>query len=83
MSQADEPHTPSRRSFLRMAPAGLATATGIAAVLPTLMAPRERLDHHLAEVTKAWTEMVGKPPFIVEVDPQNRFILIATRVDPV
>lgn len=68
----------TRRSVLKTvgAAAGL-TATSVAAAADTeTMTAQECIDHHLAEICKAWTEIYGEPR-VVEISPNHRWLLIA------
>ena len=76
MSQAEQPNT-TRRSFLKMAPAGLVTAGVVATVLPELATPRERIDWHTQQLRQAWLEYFGEASTITEFSQSHKYLLIA------
>lgn len=67
----------TRRSFLSMAPKGLALAAVTYAALPTLKTPQERIDEHLKGISEAWAEIFGDAPRVCEANYSSRFVLVA------
>lgn len=78
MSQADDTFNPSRRGFLRMAPAGL--VVGGAGLGMTL---GKTLDEQIAERVEAlkelWAEKHGKL-HVAEVNDTHKYILITGKL---
>lgn len=77
MAQADQPFSPSRRGFLRFAPAGLMVGAGLG------MTIGKTLDEQIAEqvdvLKELWVKKHG-PLHVAEVSDKHKYILITGKL---
>ena len=76
MAQADESFNPSRRGFLRMAPAavvGIGLGVGVGKTLD------EKIAEHVDALKELWAEKHG-PLHVAEVSDTHKYILITGKL---